>query len=311
MTGRQVFDILDPATEAALRASIERHGVLVPVAIDQNGEIIDGHHRARIARELDVSFDVRRHKIRDEDHARELAITLNADRRQLTLEQRRAVVADLRASGHSTRAIAGAVGVTHPTVLNDLSGGKSLPPEEIIGRDGKTYPAHRIALDAEQKNPVLYTSESDDWWTPTDVLDRVVATLGAIDLDPCSNLGSPNVPAARHLTVEDDGLTHGWVGRIFMNPPYGDVLATWVTKLVSEYQQGNIEQAIALVPGRIDTKWCAELDPYLRCHIRGRLKFSGQSNSAPFPSMAVYLGSDERKFIDAFSPIGTVFGRVE
>ncbi len=59
------------------------------------------------------------------------------------------------------------------------------------------------------------------------------------------------------------------------------------------------------------TRWFRELRPYLRCFIWGRLKFSGQSNSAPFPSMAVYLGSDDRKFIDAFQGIGDIFGVVE
>ena len=35
----QLFDALDPATEAALRASISRWGVIVPVIVDQDGNV--------------------------------------------------------------------------------------------------------------------------------------------------------------------------------------------------------------------------------------------------------------------------------
>lgn len=140
----QLFPDLDPATEAALRASIERFGVLVPVAVDQHGDILDGHHRIRIANELGVKYRTDVIHVTDDEQGREIARTLNADRRQLDPEQRRQVVAELRKQGHSQRAIAGALGVSHTTVQNDIaSGGNYLPPERTIGKDGKTYPATR------------------------------------------------------------------------------------------------------------------------------------------------------------------------
>lgn len=164
----------------------------------------------------------------------------------------------------------------------------------------------------EQKNPAMLTSDSDDWHTPPGIVTRVLQTFdGRIDLDPCSNLGQPNVPAAEHYTLEDDGLSKVWAGQVYMNPPYGDALAKWIEKLVQSFVDGEIDSAIALVPARTDTRWFRTLRIYPRCFIFGRLKFSGSGNSAPFPSMAVYLGPDERKFIDAFSPIGDVFGVIE
>ncbi len=51
-TAVQPFAALDAATESALRASIERFGVLVAVVHDQDGRILDGHHRSRLADEL-------------------------------------------------------------------------------------------------------------------------------------------------------------------------------------------------------------------------------------------------------------------
>jgi hypothetical protein len=44
----QPFAQLSSPIEAALRASIQRFGVLVPITTDQNGTVIDGHHRQRI-----------------------------------------------------------------------------------------------------------------------------------------------------------------------------------------------------------------------------------------------------------------------
>jgi hypothetical protein len=67
----QEMPALDPATEAALRASIERFGVLVPVVRDQHGRTIDGHHRARIADELGVAYPSDTVQVDDDDQARE------------------------------------------------------------------------------------------------------------------------------------------------------------------------------------------------------------------------------------------------
>jgi SAM-dependent methyltransferase len=142
----QLFPALDPATEAALRASIERWGVLVPVAKDQHGRIIDGHHRSRIADELGVDYQVIVHDVDDDDHAEALARTLNTDRRHLDADQRRELVAHLRAEGHSYRAIADAVGTSLGAVQRDLATvSTDTVPDRIVGRDGKSRPASRSA----------------------------------------------------------------------------------------------------------------------------------------------------------------------
>jgi hypothetical protein len=53
----------------------------------------------------------------------------------------------------------------------------------------------------------LLSYESTEHYTPQYILDAVIACMGAIDLDPCSNSREiSNVPAARHYTVEDNGL---------------------------------------------------------------------------------------------------------
>lgn len=131
----QLFPALEPATEAALRASIQRFGVLVPVTVDQHGNILDGHHRKRIADELGVDCDLRVRQVNSEDEANEIARTLNMDRRHLSAEDRRRMVEALRSEGHSYRAIAGALGVSKSQVANDADAlsrsGQWSPPETV------------------------------------------------------------------------------------------------------------------------------------------------------------------------------------
>ncbi len=132
--------------------------------------------------------------------------------------------------------------------------------------------------------------------------------LGSIELDPCSSSRTnPNVPAARHFTAADDGLAREWMaGTVFLNPPYGRAIAAWVAKLLEECAAGRVREAIALVPARTDTAWFRPLFAWPVCYVRGRLKFSGSPNAAPFPSALVYLGLHPARFGQAVAHLGTV-----
>lgn len=82
--------------------------------------------------------------------------------------ERQEIVGRLRQEGMSTRAIAAAVGVSHPTIQSDLkSTGKDLP-DEITSLDGRTRPATQPArviepeiVDAEviDDEPPVLTSQ--------------------------------------------------------------------------------------------------------------------------------------------------------
>ena len=59
---------------------------------------------------------------------------------------------------------------------------------------------------------------SVDWYTPPHIFDG----LGIFDLDPASPVGGVAwIPALQYYTLEDDGLTSDWFGRVWLNPPYG------------------------------------------------------------------------------------------
>lgn len=86
--------------------------------------------------------------------------------------------------------------------------------------------------------------ETDVWLTPPEVL----ADLGPFDLDPCASLNRPWDTAAKHYTIEDDGLTQPWDGFVWMNPPYGQRTGVWLERLA---RHGH---GIALIFARTETR---------------------------------------------------------
>lgn len=153
---------------------------------------------------------------------------------------------------------------------------------------------------------VHFSSASPEWYTPDLIISRVLKVFGTIDLDPCSNAKgqAANVPAREHYTVADNGLLQPWWGKVYMNPPYGDEVSGWVVRLLDQYKNGTIDAAIALLPARVDTRWFEPLWDFPCCFVRGRLKFSSHENSAPFPSVVIYMGLDSAAFGAAFQDIG-------
>jgi len=153
--------------------------------------------------------------------------------------------------------------------------------------------------------------------TPKWIIDLAIQTMGKIDLDPCSEIpgaGQPyNVPAARHFTIEHNGLMRTWRDRVFMNPPYGKhrMVDLWIDKLLAEFYAGHITQAIALLPARVGTSWWAKLRDFPVCFISGRVSFVGFSTGAGFPSSVHYIGDRLADFYRVWSPSGNVYMRVD
>lgn len=158
---------------------------------------------------------------------------------------------------------------------------------------------------------VMGSSDSPEWYTPREIIERVLACFGEVDVDPCSNShDEPAVPARILYTRDDDGLSHGWEGKVYLNPPYGDEIKAWVQRLVQEYESGAVTEAIALLPARIDTIWFQPLYAYPMCNVRGRLQFENSPYHCPFPCVVVYLGRTPGKFISTFKELGPIMGRI-
>lgn len=139
-------------------------------------------------------------------------------------------------------------------------------------------------------NKALFSSATEEWATPQNFFDALDAEFH-FTLDPCST--DENAKCAKHYTREQDGLAQDWTGEtVFCNPPYGREMSKWIAKCAEHGAEGGT--AVMLIPARTDTKafhkyiWgMAEIR-----FIKGRLKFGGSRNSAPFPSMVVVFKGD-------------------
>jgi phage N-6-adenine-methyltransferase len=129
---------------------------------------------------------------------------------------------------------------------------------------------------------VHFSSDTDLWATPQSFFDELDKEFN-FTLDVCAN--ADNAKCASFYSKEDDGLSQDWKGVVWMNPPYGREISKWMAKA----NEANCT-VVCLVPARTDTRWWHD---YCIQHeirfIKGRLKFGGHKNSAPFPSAVIII----------------------
>ena len=131
---------------------------------------------------------------------------------------------------------------------------------------------------------VMFSSQTDLWETPQDLFDKVNAEFG-FTLDVCAL--PENAKCEKFYSPAEDGLSQSWTGVCWCNPPYGRQIGKWVRKAFFSSVEGAT--VVMLLPARTDTKWFHDYILH-RAEVRflkGRLKFGGGINSAPFPSMLV------------------------
>lgn len=90
----QLLPKLKPAEFEALKESIRRDGVIVPVVVRSNGDMIDGHHRRAIAEDLGVDCPTKVVDI-DDETADRWRLILNLARRHLEEWERLDMIAAL------------------------------------------------------------------------------------------------------------------------------------------------------------------------------------------------------------------------
>ena len=129
------------------------------------------------------------------------------------------------------------------------------------------------------------------WETPQHVFDELNQEF-RFDIDVCAT--KKNTKCATFFSPEMDGLKQEWEGTCWMNPPYGRAIGDWVKKAYESSLKNGVT-VVCLLPARTDTKWWH--DYCMRGEIRfikGRLKFEGGKNSAPFPSAIVIFGEKSK-----------------
>ena len=140
---------------------------------------------------------------------------------------------------------------------------------------------------------VMCSSATDKWSTPQDFFDKLNDEFH-FTLDVCAD--ENNHKCEHYYTKEIDGLSRPWVGTVWCNPPYGRKIGEWVRRAYLSSQIGSAT-VVMLLPARTDTRWFHDYiynksNTEIR-FIKGRLKFGGCKNSAPFPSMVVIFRSKQ------------------
>ena len=125
-------------------------------------------------------------------------------------------------------------------------------------------------------------SESVVWETPENWF-RYLDLEFDFTLDPCCL--PETAKCELFFTPTQDGLSQSWADqRVFMNPPYGRDLPKWMRKAYTEARD-NGALVVCFIPARVDTEWWhsfAAKASEIR-FPKGRVKFVGAENSAPFP----------------------------
>jgi hypothetical protein len=170
-------------------------------------------------------------------------------------------------------------------------------------------------LGMKQTVKSVLSSESNEWYTPAKYVEAAREVMGGIDLDPASSkLANTVVKAKKYFTEKDDGLSQKWFGRVLNNPPYGDLGPKFVAKLIDEYENGEVSEAVLLVNPRTDAAWFQNLFDYTLCFTDHRIKFwkdGGSSDSPTQGSVFVYLGMNKDKFSEVFGQFGAVVAKAE
>ena len=75
-------------------------------------------------------------------------------------------------------------------------------------------------------NNVHFMSNSETWETPIDLFENLNNEFG-FTLDPCCTKGTAK--CNKYYTEKENGLLQDWSGeRVFMNPPYGKKISSWI-----------------------------------------------------------------------------------
>lgn len=192
-------------------------------------------------------------------------------------------------------------------IADDLAGGDS-------GYNW-TAPSHVTAhIPAAMPISLQNDYDGDEWYTPAEYIEAARNVLGEIDLDPATCESAQEVVKAKsYFTKADNSLRNDcpWLGRIWLNPPYSmPLIKEFVSKLINQYETGNIESAIIITNNSSDTGWFHDLlQRYPVCFTRGRVSF-WRPNHEDFGTRQgqtlFYLGDNLELFHKEFARFGRI-----
>jgi phage N-6-adenine-methyltransferase len=157
-----------------------------------------------------------------------------------------------------------------------------MPRRRVYRSNAERQSAYRQRR--RKRAPVYHRHKSDEWETPAELFSALDREFHfTLDLAALPH----NAKCAAFYSPGEDALTRAWHGVCWLNPPYGVQLRQWMKKACDSAQAGAV--VVCLLPARTDSQWWHDyILPHAEIrYIRGRVKFNGVSDSAPFPSVIV------------------------
>ena len=206
----QVMPPLSADEYQDLYEDIKENGVLVPILVDENEVIIDGHHRSKIAAELGIPCPEEIITGKSEAEKRGMAFGLNLKRRHLTREQRRALIAEsLKADPQLSnreheRRTGGSRNLVGRVREELVESGQLSHCDTSIGGDGKTYPASQPVRPEPEPET---TPEPEETPEPTAALASMAPGFEPGDLEELNNPRPTGQPATEPQHPKAEAIT--------------------------------------------------------------------------------------------------------
>ena len=173
-------------------------------------------------------------------------------------------------------------------------------------------PRQRIARSSEAG---FLQSLSDEWYTPSDIIESARTVMGEIDLDPAScPMANLVVKARYYFSNVISGLDHEWFGRVWLNPPFGGQASSFTDKLISHLSKQDVTEACVLLNmNSMCSLWFSPI--FESCSAlmttNGRLSFrpgtvASKPSSSNSGTVIVYFGGNDDRFASEFRKHGTI-----
>ena len=207
---------------------------------------------------------------------------------------------------------AGSMSVSTAADVARLDADQQIEVIDLVGEGEKPREALRLVKGAPA---ALLSSKSNDWYTPSPIVEAARALMGGIDLDPASCAQANEiVKAARFFSIEEDGLSQDWRGRVWLNPPYGreggeSNQGRWSRKLIESFEAGDVSEAVLLVNSVTDRSWFWPFWERSICFVYKRIQFYAPDGRKPQPThgnVLVYFGHNQIGFYKQFREFGQV-----